>query len=85
MTGSLPEGLTRPKRMLAMAWPPPMPGNQDFEDGFDLGSPGHGDGAAGFEDDDGVGVGGGDGGDEGVLIVGEAEGGGGPGLLPWAG
>ncbi len=47
-----------------------------LEDGFGLGGPGHVDGAAVLQHDDGVGVGGGDGGDQRVLFVGKAEGGG---------
>ena len=50
-----------------------MPGYQASRTAFDVGEPGHGDGAAGFENDDGVGIGGGDGVDESVLIVGERE------------
>ena len=74
VTGSLPEGLTRPKRMLAMAWPPPMPGYQDSRMRFDVGRPGHADRAAVLQHHDGVGIGGGDGGDQRVLLVGKAEG-----------
>ena len=44
-----------------------------LDDAFDVVDPGHADGAAGFEHDDGVGVGGGDGFDEGVLVAGQGE------------
>ncbi len=56
-----------------------------FEDAGDLIDPGHGDGVAGDEDDDGARVGLGDGGDEGVLVVGRARvGASPPSLMYWS-
>ncbi len=72
--GRRPDGLTSPVSTRAIASPPLVPAYQAFDHGADLGQPRHQHRAAGFQDHGGLGIGRGDGVDQGVLILGQGQG-----------
>ncbi len=67
--GSLPLGLTSPKSHAGHSVGSFAAAEPGLDYAGDVIDPGHGDGGAGFKDDDGVRVRGGDGADEARLIV----------------
>ena len=69
VTGNRPPGSTSPSSMSASASPTSWPGNQICSTAGDVVEPGHRHRGAGVEDDDRALVGGGDGGDERVLLA----------------